>query len=906
MNSKIVTLIICCCCTFTALAQSNYAVKGLISDTTTNVKMDQATISVLDARDSLLQKFTYTDKGVFNISNLKPGKFLIMVNYPDYADFVESFTLDASKPVYNFGNIKMILQSKLLNEVIIKAKVVAIKIKGDTTEFNAAAYATQKNAKVEDLLKQLQGMKINQSGVIIFQGEPVTKILVDGEEFFSDDPGLVSKTVRADMVSKVQVYDQKSDQAKLTGIEDGVKVKTINIVLREDKKKGVFGKLDGGYGTEDYYTGQMMFNKFSPKEKIAAYGNIGNTGKVGLSGNDNSKYNMGYGDGDYGGYGLPFARDGGAHYDSKWNKDKETINANYKIGALTTEGSSSTMTQNNLPDNFNKTTSNSSFQRYNSSQSLNTVFTSKLDSTSDLRTQISGNINTGRSDNSTKSTTLRGNGILLNNNDLNISNSSNYKYLYASGNYTKRLKKKGRSVSLNASTTTTQSDANNYMKSELAYYSNQGDLDSVNRIDQYKPTDYKSNSVSAGFSFTETFFKHISVTANYNFSQNDVSSRQLSFNKLSDHYDILDSAFSSNFKLKTVTNAYGLSMGYTTTKTYVNIGTSVSDANMEQKDQFAYDNLNRKFTNWSPSANFRYQLSKAAAVTLNYYGNSRQPNSSQLQPLRQNTDPLNIILGNPTLKPSFSNRLSFNYRLYQPTLDRGINVYLGGAKEMNTIVNNRVVDSNGVSTSQWSNLKSNQPTSWYANVEFYGHATKLDFILSLNFQVDGSSNFNYVNNQLNESKSFNYSPYINIWKNTATYSYNFNIGPKYYRNSSSLQQINNNRHGFFTEVGFKTKLPYNFFISSDMNYEYTAKNKVFNQDFSRVLLKSSIGKTFLKEENLKVTISGNDLLNQNTGYSRYGSIDSFTETRNTTIRRYFMFSVTWDFAKFGKSLQPQQ
>lgn len=317
MNSKIVTLIICCYCTFTALAQSNYAVKGLISDTTTNVKMDQATISVLDARDSILQKFTYADKGAFNISHLKPGKFLIMVNYPNYADFVESFTLDASKPVYNFGNIKMILQSKLLNEVIIKAKVVAIKIKGDTTEFNAAAYATQKNAKVEDLLKQLQGMKINQSGVIIFQGEPVTKILVDGEEFFSDDPGLVSKNVRADMVSKVQVYDQKSDQAKLTGIEDGVKVKTINIVLREDKKKGVFGKLDGGYGTDDYYTGQMMFNKFSPKEKIAAYGNIGNTGKVGLSGNDNSKYNMGYGDGDYGGNGLPFARDGGAHYDSK-------------------------------------------------------------------------------------------------------------------------------------------------------------------------------------------------------------------------------------------------------------------------------------------------------------------------------------------------------------------------------------------------------------------------------------------------------------------------------------------------------------------------------------------------------------------------------------------------------------
>ncbi|NRF40638.1 TonB-dependent receptor [Pedobacter foliorum] len=906
MRFKIVTLIICCCCTFTALAQTNYAVKGIVSDTTTNVKMDQATISVLDARDSILQKFTYADKGAFNISNLKPGKFLIMVNYPDYADFVESFTLDASKPVYNFGNIKMILQSKLLNEVIIKAKVVAIKIKGDTTEFNAAAYATQKNAKVEDLLKQLQGMKINQSGVIIFQGEPVTKILVDGEEFFSDDPGLVSKTVRADMVSKVQVYDQKSDQAKLTGIEDGVKVKTINIVLREDKRKGVFGKVDGGYGTDDYYTGQMMFNKFDPKKKIAAYGNIGNTGNVGLSGDNNSKYGAGYSRGNYGGNGLPFARDGGAHYDNKWNNDKQSINANYKIGALTTEGSSNTMTQNNLPDNFNKTTSNKSFRRYSFNQNLDADFTSKLDSTSDLSASVYGSIDPGTSDNKTQSFTLRGNGVLLNDNDVSSIGSNNYKYMIASANYTKRFKKKGRSISLNTRGSSSQFRSDNYMKSDLKYYNGMGELDSVNSIDQYKPTASNSNSVSAGFSYNETLFKSISLSASYNFSQSIGTNSQLSFDKSTDRYDKLDSVFSNNFKVKTITNFYNLRIGYTTTKVNLNIGTGISDADSEQKDQLASADLNRRFTNWRPNARFTYQLSKAAAITLNYNGNTTQPNDYQLQPLRQNTDPLNITLGNPMLKPSFNNSFSFNYRLYQPTLDRGINFNANYGRNINTIVYNRVTDSSGVSTSQWSNLTSKQPTDWKVNTEFYGHATKLNFILSLNFEVDGRNSFNYVNGQLNESKSIDYSPYVSIWANTATYSYNFNIGPKYYLNSSSLQQINNNRHGFFTDLGFSTKLPYNFFISAEMNYQYTAKNKVFNQDFSRVLLKSSIGKTFLKEENLKITISGNDLLNQNTGFSRYGSIDSFTETRNTTIRRYFMFSVTWDFAKFGKSLQPQQ
>lgn len=905
MRSKIVTLIVCCLCTFTALAQSNYVVKGIVSDTTTNAKMDKATISVLDARDSILQKFTYADKGVFNISNLKPGKFLIMVHYPDYADFVESFTLDAAKPEHNFGNIKMILQSKLLDEVIIKAKVVAIKIKGDTTEFNAAAYATEKNAKVEDLLKQLQGMKINQSGQIIFQGEPVTKILVDGEEFFSDDPSLVSKTVRADMVSKVQVYDQKSEQAKLTGIEDGVKVKTINIVLREDKKKGVFGKVDAGYGTDNYYSEQLMFNKFSPKQKISTYGNIGTIGIAGLRGGDNSKYGF-YGYGDYAAEGTPFTRDAGAHYDSKWNKDKESINANYKISALNLDGASNTLTQNNLPDNFNKRTSDRTFHRYNLSQSLNAIFTSKLDSTSDLRVSVYGSSNTGTSDNITKSTTLRGNGVLLNDNEVGFNSSNNYKWMNAEAYYTKRLKKKGRSFSLNTSASTSRSNSDSYMKSDLKYHNGQGELDSVNSIDQYKPNSNKYSNVSVGFSYTEPLFKSISLTAGYNFSNNIGTNSQLSFDKSLDRYDVIDSVFSSDFKVKTITSFYNLSISYTTAKTNINIGTSVSDADLEQKDQFASADFNRRFTNWQPNASFRYQLSKAAAITLNYNGQSSQPSNSQLQPLRQNADPLNITLGNPTLKPSFNNSLRFNYRLYQPTLDRGINFNVRYGREINTIVNNRVIDSSGVSTSQWSNLKGNQPTNWSTNVEFYGHATKLDFILSLNFEVDGTNSFNYVNSRLNESKSTNYSPYISIWKNTATYNYYLNIGPKYYQNSTSLQQIDNNRHGFFTSLGFKTKLPYNFFIGSDLNYEYTAKNKVFNQDFSRALLKSSIGKTFLKEENLKLTISGNDLLNQNTGYSRYGNFDSFTETRNTTIRRYFMFSIIWDFSKFGKSLQPQQ
>ena len=177
------------------------------------------------------------EDGSFSIKGLNPGKFILLMSYPGYADYVEHFTLDSLHQLHNFGNVSMQLKERLLKEVIIKGTAAAIKIKGDTTEFNAAAYTIQPNAKVEDLLKQLPGIQVDKDGKITAQGQRVNKVLVDGEEFFGDDPTLVTKNIRADMVDKVQLYDKKSDQAAFTGIDDGQKTKTINIKLKDDKKE---------------------------------------------------------------------------------------------------------------------------------------------------------------------------------------------------------------------------------------------------------------------------------------------------------------------------------------------------------------------------------------------------------------------------------------------------------------------------------------------------------------------------------------------------------------------------------------------------------------------------------------------------------------------------------------------
>jgi outer membrane receptor protein involved in Fe transport len=908
MSSKFIALLVFLCFASTAIAQNNYSVKGLVTDTATNAKMDGATIVVLNAGDSVLQKFAYTGKGLFEIGNLTAGNFLLMVSYPDYADFVDHFTLDAAHPQYDFGNIRMILKSKLLNEVIIKTRVAAIKIKGDTTEFNAAAYATQKNAKVDDLLKQLPGMKINQSGAILFQGEGISKILVDGEEFFTDDPTLVSKTVRADMVSKVQVFDQKSEQAKLTGMEDGVKVKTINIVLREDKKKGVFGKVEGGYGTGDYYLGQAALSKFSPKEKISAYGNLGNIGQAGLKDADIGKFSTGSASSGLGGFGMPVDRDAGLHYDSKWNKDKQSVNSNYNTSGKMVEGRSSSLVQNNLPGDFNRSNSNAESSYVFNNQMADINFKSRIDPVSDLTMQIRGSFSNRESTGFSNTATLRGNGVLLNENNRTTSGTGKSRNANLSANYTRRFKKKGRTLSANVASSYSRSDNKSNLISDLRYYNGQGLLDSTEHLDQSKPGSLGSRNLSGGFSYTDIITKTLNMSTGYNLSLSSNDDEQWAFDRSSSPlYHVLDSAFSSDFRLKSLTGNYNAALTYNKDKIYVNAALNVATANYRQHDDLLGARLDRNFTNWLPNATLRYQLSKGASLSFAYNGESRQPQAYQLQPLRQNSDPLNISLGNPNLKPEFSNRFSYNYRVYQPTLDRGINFRGNYMTTFDAIVSNRTTDSAGTNIFQSSNLSGARPSYWNLYTEFYGHATKLDFILSINLNITGSASFGYINNQLNKSTRISYAPQLDIWKNKGTYSYSFSIGPSYNTGSSSLQQaINNNTKGFFTSLNYYTKLPFNFFMGSDINYKYNAKNQVFDRSFEQLLLNSRVGKTFLKNEGLKITLSGNDLLNQNTGYSRYGPEGSFSESRSATIKRYFMFSLSWDFSKFSKSLQPQQ
>jgi hypothetical protein len=920
------TLTLLLFCFFKSFGQTNYSVKGTVADTSANVNLAGTTVTVLNAKDSILRAFTWTDeKGGFNINKLSKGKYLILFSYPGYANYTDNFTLDSAKSSFDFGKINMILKERLLKDVIIKGEVTAIKIKGDTTEYNARAYKIQPNDKVEDLLKQLPGIEVDKDGKITAQGQ-TAKVLLDGEEFFGDDPTLITKNIRADMVDKVQVYDKKSDQATFTGIDDGVKDKTINIKLKSDKKDGYFGKANAGVATDKYYEDQLLYNRFKDKMKFSVYGILGNDGKTGLGWEDSQKAgiqseNVQFGDdggvsiffdgngddldsfdGQYNGQGLPIARTGGVHYDNKWNNDKQSINTNYKIGSIQVDGTSDNLIQQNFADSIIKSNSSQNFHKFMFRQKLDVTYETKLDTTQTLKFTADGtDKHSDVLENNLSSSYLNNN--LLNNNDRQVTNHVNQKAFDASLFYTKKFKKKGRTLSVLASEKYNQSDAKGYLKANTNFYgvdsiTHQSKLDSTQVINQLKTLSTVNSLLLTNITYTEPLTKKLSLVANYGFSlDNGTSNRRTYDSTAVGRYDLLNDTLSNDYKLNQVSNQVGAILNYKLDKQTINFGTKVSDVSFTQTDLFAGHSYKRTFIDWLPQASYQYRFSQQQSIRIGYNGNTTQPTIQQLQPVANNTDNLNITIGNPNLKPSFSNNINVGYNSYKVISGQSIGVYGNFRFTNNPIVSNTNTDINtGQTFYQSVNLPGKIPYNFYAYA-YAGQKIGGDFRLNEQINTNGSTSYNYTNNVLNTTNSYSYSGTFGISKYVVKkYDFNLGFGPGYNISESSLQsQVNNNGVTYNGYGYFNVYLPLKFQVSSNANYQFTGKTASFPSNFSQFILNATIAKTFFKDDALKFSISGNDLLNQNVGFSRTANGNSITQNSYTTIKRYFMFSVSWDF-----------
>lgn len=921
-----------CLSSFSLTGQTLYSLKGSVTDTSSSVNLVNASISILNSKDSTLVRFTRSaESGSFSIENLKPGKFIILITYPKYADYVEQFSLDSTSQSKDFGKINLFLKSKLLADVLIKGTVAAIKIKGDTTEYNAGSFQIQPNSKVEDLLKQLPGIQVDKDGKITAQGETVSKVLVDGEEFFGDDPTLVTKNLRGDMVDKVQLYDKKSDQATFTGIDDGIKTKTINIKLKEDKKNGYFGKVDAGGGTDDFYSGQGMFNAFKAKRKVSAYVTLSNTGKTGLGWEDNNKYsgssNVEFSDGGgimfsgggddlrYSGQGIPKAETGGAHYDSKWNDDKESINTNYKAGALSVDGLRANESQTTLPENVEAATpastiyntSRQDFSNYTFRQKADATYQLKIDSSSNLKLIVDGTLRNTTSNNVHSGSSFRDENIKQNVSLRTQTSDGEQQSLFASAFYNKKLKKAGRTFSITVSESFNRGEDTGNLYSKISYYDTKGDPLRDTIVDQLKVNNSTSSAFNSNITYTEPVTKLLSVIFNYGLNFNNSTSDRKSYNKgLTGNYDDFDDIYSNNFKFNQLTNQAGAVFNYKKDKTIVNAGTRVDVVRFNQIDLYTDTKYTRKFINLRPQASYEYRFSQQKSINISYNGSTSQPSINQIQPIRVNTDPLNIYLGNPDLKASYRSSFNARYRSYKVLTNQSLYGSLSYSFNLNQIVNNTITDPlTGKSTYQSSNLRDKASS----NFSFYSYFDKkikeLGFNVGLNASVSGNTSYNYINSILNTLQSNSYSGGLTL-SNYVAKKYDFwvSLGPSYNTNNSTLQSgTSNNGGGFRSDGSVSIYLPGKFQISSDYNYTLTKKTETFNEDVDYLIWNATVSKKFLKDESLKLSLSGNDLLNQNLGFTRSAYGTTISQNSYTTIKRYYMVSLIWDFNKMGGGLK---
>lgn len=904
------------------------SLKGTVTDTINKQKLPNTVISLLRSKDSTLVTFTRANaKGAFELKNLKGGDYLLMVTYPQYADYVEAITVKDSADA-TVGDIALLLKANLLKEVIVKQQLGAIRMKGDTTEMVADSFKVQPNATVEDLLKKMPGIQVDKNGKITAQGETVKKVLVDGEEFFGDDPTLVTQNLRADMVDKVQVYDKKSDQAAFTGIDDGTREKTINIKMKDGKKNGYFGKVSAGGGTDGYHDSQAMINYFKNKLKLAAYGIVSNTGKTGLNWQDQGTYGdnpldgaeydeaNGYftlnGNGDdfdwngrYEGQGYPLVQTGGLHFNNKWADDNQSANANYKFMQLHVNGENGSSTQYILPDTLYYTKQTEKFNNNIIRNRGNGSYEIKFDSTSSIKISADGGVDHKVSESNYFTEYRDVDSVLVTKGTRGITSTGDIKSFNSNLLWKKKLAKKGRTISFNFRENYKNTESNGYLLASNDFYS-KGILNKTQVTDQYKTINNENTALDTKLTYTEPLSKISSLVFNYGVVIDNNKSKRYSFNKDNEgKYTSMDSVYSNDYKFNVFTHRGGISYALNKKKLKFNIGTNVGYTYFNQTDMRTDSTAKRNFLNWYPQASINYQFTQQRRLGLRYNGSTNQPTIQQIQPVHTNDDPLNITIGNANLKPSFRNNISLNFSDYKVFTERSIYSYISYNFTENQISNKDFVDTNGKRTTQYVNLNGNYFIYGYFD---YGlKLKKLDTRVGFNANVNSSVNVNISNNFLNTTRSNSYTGGLYISKDKEKkYSFNLSASATYTNSTSSIQtSIKTKYWTYEIQPNVDIFLPLKFQIHADGDYNIRQKTVDFQSNTDVFLLNAWVGKKFMKNDALLIKASGNDLLNQNIGFNRTVNSNYISQNTYSTIRRFFMLSVVWNFTKAGTKAPTQ-
>ena len=936
MKKLLIWTVLLLTATLSTYAQNKIVtVSGRVIEAGTKEPVELAAVQLLSLPDSAQVAGTTTStQGYFSLSKQKPGKYLLKVSFIGYVTKIIPVQLTANVPAKKMGNIELATDAVMLQEAVVVAEAPQVTVVEDTLMYNSSAYRTPEGAMLEELVKKLPGAEIDDDGNVKINGKDLKKIMVDGKEFFGGDVKTGLKNLPVDMVDKLKTYDKKSDLARVTGIDDGEEETVLDLTVKKGMNQGWFGNADLGVGTKDRYTGRMMLNRFVDKTQFSIIGSANNVNDQGFSGG-------GGGPRWRSNNGLNATKMLGANFATQTNKLElgGSVRYNFQDADISSINSSERFLQNG------NSYSNSNNKNRNKGTNLNADF--RMEWKPDTLTNIifRPNFSYGRTNNASRSESGTFNedpfNLIVNPNDylnfdnlsddplkdirVNATNSASLsKGKSLSGNATlqvnRKLNNRGRNLTFRGVFGYGDNDNDQYTQSETRYYQLLNHLggDSILYRNQYITTPTRNYNYTAQVTYSEPIAKATFLQFSYQFQYKYSKSDKTTFDLL-DYPDwaiggALPSGYEShavdslskNAEYRYYNHDASVGLRFIRPKYQLNVGMSFQPQNSTlsyKKGDYMIDTTRTVF-NFAPNMDLRFRFSKVSQLRFTYRGRSNQPTMENLLPITDNSNPLNIRMGNPGLKPSFAHTMRLFYNTYNAEKQRGIMTHFSFTATQNSISNStRYNEETGGLITRPENINGN----WNA-FGMFGFNTALK---NKKYTINTFTNVNYQNNvaflynQDTKNNDRNTSTGLTLGERvTGSYrndwfEFSLNGSINYTAERNKLRPENNQEpytysYGASTNITmpWKMTLATNIANQSRRGYRDSSMNRdelIWNAQLAQSLLKGAA----------TVSFEVYDILRQQSNISRSLSADMRSVSEYNGINSYCMVHFIYRLNIFG-------
>ncbi len=927
---KIVTIVILIILFNNAHSQ-NIALKGIVTDKSNKVAIIGATVTLINQKDSTEKKYKATDvNGSFTFNDLNANTYVVKISYSGYEKIEQKINLQASnKTAIPFAIAKIATD---LTGVTVVAKAQPVRQKGDTTEFSASQFKVNPDATAEDIIKKLPGITVARDGTVTAAGEQVRKVTVDGKDFFGDDATAALRNLPADVIDKIQVFDRLSDQAQLTGFDDGNSVKTVNIVTKSGIRNGQFGRVFAGAGTQNTYNAGGNVSFFKGDRRLSVVGNFNNINQQNFASQDllgvtssggGGNRGGGMGGGGFGGQnnfsvgqssGINQTNAFGLNFSNVYNK-KLTLSGSYFFNQSKNENESvsNRETFGSTKNLFTHQETNSTSTNYNHRFNLRMEY--KIDSSNTLFIIPSVSFQKNKSFSSTfaenfyainDSTNVSNGTTGADRNGFNIRNNVMFRHSFA---------KRGRTLSLGFNTTFSKNDGETIIDNQYRFYRPSGIKDSL--LNRFTDNATNGTTIGGNIAFTEPIGKKAQLQFDYTPTVQKNKADQQTFSYDGGKYSIFDTTLSNRFDNTITTHNMGVNyrLGQSRDE-QLSFGLNFQTSKLQSDREFpTATKVNQTFSNILPNVMWRKKISNYSNIRLFYRANTNFPSVTQLQDVLNLTNPIRVSIGNPNLKQSYTHFLNARYTYTNTKTQNSFfaNLFLQTANDFIT-TGTTILKADTVI--QKSTILTGSQLSKPINVDGYKNIRTLFTysmpIKKLKTTANLSAGYNYsslpgiVNAVKTMTTTNTFNTGLVLASNINEYV-DFNVSYNVNFNNSSTNTTNATATKYTNQVaGAQLNLlnKKGWFLQNDVNGNvYSGLADGFNQRFW--LWNAALGKKIFKKQSGELKLSVFDLLKQNQSIVRTINSDYIEDVQTNVLQQYFMLTFTYKLKNIGKATATQ-